>query len=322
MLDPSAMITTTANDSMSIRYANEQTMYAADILFPPVYCDKETTKIYQADGSNFRVSTDESDSLSEADSVDGGYFSTTKTLTLKKLKADVDPNAEAQVDRPVADLENEAAMLIMDRLLIAKEVRAATKAGTSSNYPSDLTQSLAAGATWATTGGDPRAISKTARLAVKARCGRKANALFLSDAGFETLALNEALRDQTKYTSGQSIPMEVIKNLMGVDFIFVGAAQKNVNVQGNATQTLTDIWADIAIFFVYDPAPRLKKVCYGIQPIFKQFYSYQYEDPKRGGPAGRIKVLEKGWSYSLDAGAVISSSDTDFAAGYLVENIY
>lgn len=323
MLDPSAMITTTANDSMSIRYANEQTDYVCDAVFPQVYCDKETTKIYQSDGSNYRVSTDESDSKSEAEAVDGGYFSTTKTLTLKKLKELVDPNDVVQVDKIVSDLDAEAGMRVMDRLLLAREVRAATKATTSTNFPADLTSDLAANATWATTGGDPRSnIMNTAMPAVEARCGKTPNAMVLSLTGFRALSLNEALRDQTKYTSGQSIPIDVLKNLLGLDFIFIGKAKKNTNVQGNATQTLTEVWGDTAVIFVYDPTPRAKKVCFGIQPTFKQFYSRTYDAVNLGGPAGVPHWVEKGWSYSLDAGAVISSSDTDFAAGYRLGNIF
>lgn len=320
MLDPALMITTTMDDALSIRHANESTVLVADQVFTPHIVTKETVKVWQYDGSSFRVSTDESDSKSEAAKIDFGGFTSTKTLTLKKLSMDVDPNDEAQVDKPISDLMTEAKMTIMDRLMLAKEVRAASKATTAANYPSDLTSAIAAGSTWGETGGDPRSNARVAKAAVRQRTGKDANALVISKTSFDILKLSPALLDHMKYTSGQSLSIDILKNLLELEYLFIGGAVKNANVEGNATQTLSDVWNDSAVFFIHDPTPRLKTIVYGIQPVFNTLYSYVAEDPKRGGPKGRVQTVEMGLSYSLDGGSVVSNSDSDFTAGYLFTN--
>lgn len=321
-LNPADFITRNAIESTSIRYGNEQTAYIADYLFAPLPVSKELVKLWQYDTNNLRRSSTKKAAKSQADRLDFSGYYTNITLDLHKLAAEIDPADEANFDPVVADVTEESAMQIMDRLLIDKEVEAATLAVTSTNYPADLTATLGAGATWLVAGGDPEADAKTARTAVKARCGLAANAMAISWTGFEALKQSPALKDRLKYTSGQSISVEQVKNLLGLQFLFVCAAQYNNNVESNATQTLSDVWDDSAVFFVHDPSPRRKKVTYGVQPIFNQLYSYQYEDAARGSGKGRIKVLEMGWSYKLAAGATISSSDSDFAAGYLLKNVY
>lgn len=323
MLNPSDFITRNATEAFSIRYGNDQTDYIADMLFPPSpETDKDLIKVWQYDTSQYRPSAVKKGSKAVADRVDYSGFYTNRTLELRKLAGEIDPSDIRNFDAVVNSVQEDMASTIMDRLLIAKEVEASTLATTSGNYPAALTSALAANATWAVAGGDPEADSQTARVAVKNQCGKMANALAMSWTSWEYLKNNPALKDRVKYTSGQSLTEDQVKNLLGVQYLFIGKAQQNTNVEGNATQSLSDIWNDSAIFFVYDPTPRKKKVCYGVQPIHNRLYSYQYEEPQRGSEDGRIKVLELGWRYTLAAGAVISSSDTDFAAGYLLRNVY
>lgn len=323
MLNPSDFITRNATEAYSIRYANDQKDYIADALFPPSpETLKDLIKVWQYDTSQYRSSTVKKGSKAVADRVDYSGFFTNITLELRKLAGEIDPSDERNFDPIVSNLREDMAATIMDRLLIAKELEAATLATTVGNYPAALTSALGAGATWAVAGGDPEADSQTARVAVKGQCGKMPNALALSWTGFENLKNNPALKDRVKYTSGQSLTADQVKNLLQVQHIFVGSAQYNANLEGNATQTLTDIWNDSAVFFVHDPTPRRKKICYGVQPIHNRLYSYEFEDQERGSEDGRIKVLEMGWRYQLFPGAVVSSSDTDFAAGYLLRNIF
>lgn len=322
MLNPAEFKTTTPLDSFSLRYANEQTDFIADSVFPPMPVEKSDFKVWQYDTSNYRPSNSLKSSKSEADTVDYSGFYTSKKAQLHKLKAMVDPADERDFDAVVSDVEEDAAATVMDRLLIDKEVEATTLACTASNYPSDLTSTLGGSATWASDAGDPEADARTARLAVKNRCGKAPNAMALSWTGFEYLKTNAALKDRVKYTSGQSLTEEIIKNLLQVQFIFICKAQKNTNVEGNATQTLSDIWADEALFFVYDPSPRRKKVCYGVQGIRNELKTRTFEDQKLGSGDGAIRYVETSTWYCLTAGAVVGANDTDFAAGYLLDNVY
>lgn len=322
MINIADMITRNAIESMSIRYANEQTDYIADDVFHPLIVSKESVKLWQYDTSNFRLRATESSTKAAANKLDFSGFYVNKDLTLHKEGGDIDPNDEANADAVVSDIREEIAMGIMDSLLIRKEYLAATAATTAGNYPSDLKVTLAAADCWDQVGGDPVNVVKTAKLAIRLRTGKVANAMAISYTGFLALQESPVLKDRLKYTSGQSITSEQLKNLLGLQHLFVGKALANTNVEGNSTQTLSELWNDSAVVYVHDPAPRRKKVCFGVQPLFNSLYSYEAIDTKRGGPKGRIQEMEMGWSYNLSAGAVISSSDSDFAAGYLVSNIF
>ncbi len=323
MIPTANMITRHGLDNVSIRYANERTDFIAGDVFPETVSSKKTFKVWQYDTSHMRRTVSKKANNAAADIVGYGGFYTSRTSEPHKLKTEWDPADTKDLDAVVADVENDGAMTVMEQLLIDREAEAATLATTSTNYPSDLTAALTGGTdTWVDTGGDPRLNAKTARVAVKARTGKAPNAMAISWTGFEHLCQNPALLDFLKYTSGQSITKEQLKGLLGVQYIFIGAAQYNANLEGNATQTLSDIWNDSALFFIYDPSPRLKKVCYGQGYYRNELYTYRYQDEERGSGDGRIQLLEQGWSYIQCAGAVVSSSDGDFTGGYLLRNIF
>lgn len=323
MIPIGEMQTRYPNESVSIRYANEQTDYVAGQMFPETVQAKSVFRTWQYDTSQFRRRLTRKANAAEADLVDYGGFYTNRTSEAHKLAGEWDPQAEADNDAELADIEQDVSMTIMDGLLIDRENEAATLATTSGNYPADLTSALTGGTdTWVDAGGDPRDNAKTARLAVRARCGKTPNALVLSYQGLQALSYSPNLIDFLKYTSGASIPVDVLKNLLEVQDIFVAKAQQNTNMEGNATQTLTEIWNDSGLFFVHDPAPRRRSVCYGRGYYRNRLYTYRYQDEKRGSGDGRIQRLEQGWNYIQAAAAVVSSSDGDFAAGYLLRNVF
>lgn len=323
-LNPASFITRTALENFSIRASNEMTDFVADEVFSPIIVSKEAVKVYQYDSSNFRVPDSRKSSKAEADKLDYSVFTTDRTCVLHKLAGEWDPADEVQFDSAVSNLQQDVALSIMEGLMLRKEVEAATKATTSTNYPSALTATLAAGSTWLDSGGDPEGNSATARAAVKTACGKAPNAAVMSWTTFEKLRAAPYFIDRMKYTNG-SVTLDgfesMLKAWLGVQFLHVGKALKNTNLEGNSTQTLTDVWDDSLVFFVKNTSPSLRSMRYGANYIFNQLYTHQYEDPRRGSGKGRIQVLEMGMSYVLDAGAVVSSSDGDFTAGYLLKNV-
>ena len=324
MLNPSSFVTRTALENFSIRAANEMTDFIADEVFSPVIVSKESVKVYQYDASNFRVLDPRKSSKAAADKLDYSVFTTDRTAVLHKLAADIDPADADQFDAVVANLQQDAALSIMEGLMLAKEVEAVTLATTSTNYPAALTSTLAAGATWLVAGGDPEGNSATARAAVKTACGKAPNAAAMSWTTFEALRAAPYFIDRMKYTNG-SVTLDgfesMLKAWLGVQYLHICKAQKNTNLEGNATQSLSDVWDDSVLFYVKNPATSPKTMRYGANYVYNNLYTHQYEDHSRGSGKGRIQVLEMGWSYVLAAGAVVSSSDTDFTAGYLLKNV-
>lgn len=323
MLNPSSFITRSPLETFSIRAANEMSDFIADEVFSPVIVSKELVKVYQYDTSNYRAPAVLRSSKAAADKLDYNVFTSDRTAQLHKLAADIDPSDAEQFDAPVANLQQDAALSIMEGLMLAKEIEAVTLATTSGNYPAALTATLASGSTWLDNAGDPEGNASTARAAVKTACGKVPNAAAMAWSTFEKLRGAPYFIDRMKYTNGSVTPDAfegMLKAWLGVQYLHLCKAQKNTNVEGNATQSLTDVWDDSVLFYVKNPTPSLRSMRYGANYVYNNLYTHQYDDNARGSGKGRIQVLEMGWSYVLAAGAVVSSSDGDFTAGYLLKN--
>lgn len=325
MLNPSSFKTTDPLVDFSIRASNEMTDYIADEIFSPVIVSKEAFKIYQYDTSQFRVRDSRKSSKAQADSVDYGVFPREAAAVLHKLESEWDPNDAAQFDTVVANLEQDCASVITDSLMLFKETEAATLATTTSNYAAANTATLGAGATWIVAGGDPLANIKDARAAVRLSSGGKLpNAAAMSFTTYDALKSSPIFIDLMKYNAPVAPTDEqftsLLKGWLGVQYLHVGKALKNTNVEGNATQTLADVWGDSILFYVKNPSVSPKVMRYGANYIWDQMYTHRREDSARGGPKGRIQVLELGMSYVLASAAVVASGNNDFAAGYLLAN--
>lgn len=326
MIDVSQMITRTGLEQASVRYANERTDFIADEVFTPIYVNKRQTKVYQYDTSNMREVITEKDTKAEADKVDYTVATASRDLVPHKLSGEIDPADEADADIVVANITQDVSETVMERLLIRRERLMATLALTASNYPAANTATLAAGSTWLDAGGDPEGNSATARTATKNSSTKLPNAAAMSWDTVEKLRSAPYFIDRMKYTSA-TVPSvdkfkEMLRDWMGVQFLHVCGAQSNTNVEGNSTQTLGNIWDDSILFYVKNPTPSPRQVRYGAMYLRNQLYTYQYEDVKRGGPDGRIKVLEMGWWYLLAPFAVVTpGSDDDFTGGYLLKNV-
>jgi hypothetical protein len=320
-LDASLFSTRNALEGFAIRHANSLTDFIAEEIFSPAVVNKTASKKYQYDSSNLKSVYDIADSKASANKVEYGVFTSPLTTQLRKLAMDIDPHDERNADQPVANIEQRAAQVITEKLLIRREQAMVTKVSTANNYPSSLTATLGAAATWASADGNPETDSATARAAVRAACGVAANALALSWTGLEQLKQSPALKDRLKYTSGESLSEQQIKNLMMVEHIHVCKARVNTAIDG-AADAVSDIWDDFALFYVKDPTMSLDAMSYGRFYVRNNLYSHLYEDPTRGSGDGRIKVLEMGWEWALEAGAVVSATDGDFTAGYYLDNIY
>ena len=321
MLDASQMFTRNPLDGLSIKMENAATDYIAAEIFTPVYCDKSEVDVYQYDTNHLREVETRASSKSKAKKVDYGVFKSTRTLELHKLAADIDPKDEANADAVVSDIMMDQTENIMSKLLIKRERLAYTALSTTASYPAAQVRTLAAGSTWADADGNPEKDVSDMREAVWAQCGTVPNALAIGFLGLNQLKQSPALKQRLHYSSDRLLTEQEIMNLLGVQFMHVCYARYDSSAKG-ATAATASIWSDLCLLYVKNSSVNRRQMRYGATYIRKQLYTHTYEDQERGGPDGRIKVMEKGWELLQAAGAVISSSDGDFAAGALITNIY
>lgn len=321
-IDVSQFQTRTAIDDYSLQILNEAKHFIAGEVLPWKYVDKAQSKKYQYDASMLRDVETESDSKAAAELIDYGVFTSSMTTKLHKLAAEIDPRDEAIADSAVSDMRLDAAANIMQRLMIRMERKMVALVLDSTNYPAALTATLASGSTWLDALGDPQTDSVTAANAVKLKCGKVPNAIAMSGTSYRLLQTSPAFRERVKYTNAGVIPDAALLAYFGVQSLYVADAVYNSTAVGaTVNNTLADIWDDSALYFVREPNPSLRSMSYGHTWVRKNFYSYEYLDNTRGSADGRIKMLEQGLEYEQGAGFVVSSSDGDFAAGYLLKNI-
>lgn len=324
-INPSEFITRTALEQLTLKIINERTDFVADQVFTPVYTpEKALFKVYQYDGRELRDIDTASDSKSEASRIDYGVFTKDRTTTLHKLKADIDPRDEKVFDGAVADVSADSAEAIASHLLIRRERAFVTLATTAANYPASLTKQLVDASTRLTdAGGDIEAEAEIAHTAVRTACGKNPNAACISWTGLMKLIRSPSVVARVKYTGEGNLraSQETIRNLLGVDELIVSKAVYNSAAEG-AARVISDVWADDLLFFVKDASPRKRSMRYGAWYVRNELYTYRAPDPKRGSGDGRVEELEMGWEWLLAPGAVVSSSDDDFIAGYLLKNIY
>jgi hypothetical protein len=323
MLNPSSFETRTALEGYSIRQANALDAFIAEEVFPSVIVSKEQVKLYQYGTENLKSYDTRKDDQAEADEGDYTVFATSKTPQPHKASQRWNPADAKDFDGPVSNVEQDAADICVERLLLAREVLMATKALTTSNYPSALTATLGAGSTWLDAAGDPEGNSATARAAVFTACGKEPNAAAMSWTTFNALRAAPYIIDRTKFTSPM-MSVDVFKGLLagwlGVGEINICKARKKTAVEGNSTQTISDVWGDEILFYVKDPGQTLKKMAYGITVMRNRLWTRSAPISHTGGGDGEIMKLTMGWNYVQEPAAVVSSADTDFIAGYLLTN--
>lgn len=322
MLNVSEFKIRTPLDSVSFKVINDKAEFVADQVFTQcTTAEKDIFKVYQYDQRHLRSISSASSSKAEAARVDHGAFAKDRTSTLYKLKGDVDPRDEKTFDPAVADVRTDVADTIWSHLLIEREIAAMTLATTAANYPAALTQSLTDGVSTLTSpGGDIESLRRTAMSAVRTACGKTPNAALISRTGFEALCAAPSVVDRIKYVNGARADIEQIRNLLGVDELIIGGAIYNSAAEG-ATATNADIWPDDLLFFVKNPSMSKRVMRFGSWYVRNELYSFEAPDNKRGSGDGRVNELEMGWEWLLAPGAVVSSTDDDFIAGYLVKNI-
>lgn len=319
MFDPSAFKTTDPLADLAIRMANARTDYIATELFPIKTVPKSQFKWYQYDKSNLKSVTTEKSSKAEADRISFGVFGPTGQAILHKLAAEVDPQDERDVDAVVADLETKSAASITEKLLLRMEKLAYELATTSANYPAALTTALTTGSTtWADAGGDPVQIVKDAKAAVRLQSGRIPQRMATSYEVMEALRVHPTLIDRIKFT-GTELPDNLVAQLLGLREIVVAKAIENTAREG-AADALASIWQDVALIYWHDGTDGTEAMTFGRTFMVEDIYTYRYLDERRGGPRGRIKVVELGWEYVHKIVAQQSSTDADATCGYLVTN--
>lgn len=306
----------------SIRLYNQMTDFVADQIFVPQPIQKRSYKRYQFDNSNRRERSAAASLRAQANRIDYGVIPLTSQASLRKLQFPWDPADERDFDVPVADIPGVGLRMLVEQLSIFKE-REAINALAAANFAPGLTQTLVDASTrWSDAGGLPVTDVLNAISAIRTSCGLIPDSIAMSFRTFQVLKSNPQVVARVQNTTpGKQVDVEVLKQLFGLQNIIIAQAVSTQSVEGNATQTLAEMWDDFAVIFVKG-RPGLESMCFGNNfTLNTAMYSRRFEEPQTGAEQA-TQVLENGWWYDLRPGAVDNAVNQRFVAGFRITNTY
>lgn len=218
--------------NISVAWLLKNTTFVADKVFPVVPVEKQSDLYYLFDKSDFL--RDEARPRADGSESAGGGFSLSTAsyaATVKAFHKDIGDQMRANADS-VLSLDRAATEFVTQKLAIARERQWMSTYFTTGVWGTDNTPSVlwSAGST-----ATPLENVETAKQTIKQNTGYIPNTLVLGSQVFSALRSNPQIKDQFKYTSADSIDVDMMARFFGVEKVLVSDAVYATNVEGAAT---------------------------------------------------------------------------------------
>ncbi|WP_310601199.1 major capsid protein [Desulfobulbus sp.] len=207
---------------------------------------------------------------------------------------------------PGLDLGQRAVNLVMRSLLLGLEVAQAALATDPAQYDANHKITLAGASKWSDPASDPLIQMESYKEAIRSTVGIRPNTLVLSAQAFSAAKTNPKIRDQFKYTSADSITLEMLARAFDIKRLVVGEA-----ITSDDAGTISDVWGNNAILAYVPDAPTSMEVP-----------SYGYTYTMNGHPLVEEPYYDhnaKSWVYgvSFERAPVLSG----ITSGFLIQAV-
>lgn len=221
--------------------------FVADVLFPRVPVPNRSMTLLKFGKEAFRKLNTRRAPGSNVKRVQYGYGSTTISLVQDALEGIVPVEHQEEASKiPGIDLGANAINMVLDSVDLGLEFDAAQLARDPAAYDSDHKVALASSFRWTHADSDPGKDVGDAKEAIRAYIGRRPNVLMLGPSAAKALKRHPKIKEQFKYTSKDSLTLDMIAAFFELDRVVTGDA---VYLPETAADTVkaTDIWGDDAI---------------------------------------------------------------------------
>lgn len=240
---------------VAIGYANPDRV--GRVLFPSITIANRGGKVIRFDKAAFRRVNARRAPGGKTKRVQYGYSSDPVALVQDSLEGMVPyENMEEAQSVPGIELGSQAVGNAMNSITLIEEYDQATLALDASLYDNNHKIALTGSDKWSHVDSDPGKQMDDYKEAIRSCIGVYPNTLLLSALAFKAAKRNQKIKDQFKYTSKDSITLEMLKAYFEVENIAVGYA---VSIDENAPEDSdpTDIWGNNAVLaYVAPPAER------------------------------------------------------------------
>ncbi|MDP2805505.1 MAG: major capsid protein [Gallionellaceae bacterium] len=289
-------------------YKNGQMV--ADYLFPVVPVDQRGGKILQFGKEDFELYNTARAPGTNTKRVQFGHLGLPYALEQHALEGKVAFEHLQEANQvPGINLGRGAVTKTQNIILLSNEYQAASIARNVANYAAANKATLAGTSRWddyASGVSDPAADVDAAVEAIRAQVGMRPNTVVLSPKAYKAAKRHPKLIDRIKYTSRDSLTLELLADLFDVERVVSGDAIYNAN------GTMTDVWGkDVVVAYT-----EIATADDGGAP------SYGYTYRLRGNPTVEMAYQDrnaKSWIYPVtdERAPVIAAA----AAGYLLQTV-
>ncbi|WP_018169095.1 major capsid protein [Thioalkalivibrio sp. ALMg9] len=208
---------------------------------------------------------------------------------------------------PGIDMGREAVNETMEILSLGLEVEHAELATNPDHYSTNHKVALSGTDQWSDSGSDPSKQVREYREQVRRAVGMRPNVGVLSANGFAALAEHPKIVDRVKYTSSDSVTVELLARLFGLRRLAIGEAV----YLGDGEEEMTDAWGK---HMVLGYVPE--------QITSRRMPSFGYTYTLRGHPLVEEPYQDrnaKSWMYPVtyERSPVLSGIES----GFLVQNV-
>lgn len=279
------------------------------LLFPIVNIPTRGVRVLKFGKEAFRMLNTARAPGSQTARVQYGYASDPVALRQESLEGLVPwENQQEAANVPGIDLASGSIEMVLDVIALGREHAIAKLARNAANYGSNNKLALAGSDKWSEPTSDPAKDIKTAKEQIRRRTGRYPNQLTLGPDVYNALTEHPKIIDKFKYTSSESITVEMLAKYLNIDKVIVGKA---VYLDENASddEDAKDVWGNDAILAYTSKGSDYRVPSFG--------YTYRLNGhPTVEQPYAERNV--KSWIYPVteDWSPELSAPD----AGFLFQN--
>ena len=264
---------------LSVAYAQAQSAFIADKVFPVVPVDKQSD-LYYVYTKNDWFRDEAKPRGAGTESAGGGYNLSTASYKCDvfAFHKDIPDQVRANEDVPL-NSDRDATEFVTNRLLLRREIQWATDFFTTSVWGTDLTPSNL----WSDyAASDPIGDIRTGVRTVKVNTGFEPNTLVLGYDVFAKLQDHPDIVDRYKYTNREVITEQMLARLFKVERVLVAGGVKATNVE-NETAAYSFIHGKHALLCYTNARPGI------LQPSAGYIFSWRGVSAGSGYTIGTSK---------------------------------
>lgn len=222
--------------------------FVGSMLFPEVPVDKRAGYIITFGKEDFALMSTRRAPSARTERKTSQYSSEQYSLYQDAIEGELPIEFLEESEGLPLDLQREAAEGAKYTIDLRLEYDRAQLALDANRYDSAHKITLSGTSQWSSSSSSPKAALNGWREVIRQSTGTYPNTIVMGPSVFNALDIHPEIRDQFKYTSDNSLTIEMLKRYFNVEKVAVGTAI----ALNESTDTLTDVWGDNVIL-AYTP---------------------------------------------------------------------